>query len=60
MSFCVWLKHARTIFMLRVGKYQKRNESAQGTGESCSIIIISSRPMNVFILSACACRNTTL
>ena len=35
------------------------SERAQGTGELCSIIIISSRPMNVFIVSACACRNTT-
>ena len=59
MSFRVQLKDACTTFMLRVVKYQKRKEWVQGTGELCSIIIVVSRPTNVVIVSAFACRNAT-
>ena len=52
-------KHVRTTFILRVCKYQKSKDWAQGSGELRSAVIIVSRPKNVVIVSAFACRNAT-
>jgi len=35
---------------------RKGTSERRGTGELCSIIIVVSRPKNVFIVRACACR----
>ena len=38
---------------------RKGTSEPSGTGELCSMLGVVSRPSNVFVVSACACRNTT-
>ena len=38
---------------------RKGTSERRGTGELCKVMIVASRPQNVFIVSSFACRNAT-